>query len=180
MQMGRNFRGTIVDFGCGLGDAMPVYRRAYPGAKLIGVDIAPSAVELCRARYGDIAHFMEGDCDVVPSTDVIVSSNVVEHLDSDTEAVTKLLARCGDLYVTVPYRETPGSTPEHVHSYDEHSFRAVGKHTVAIFASKGWGPYGLDLFLNVHLKNLLRPWLHRPLKKRPLQIMYHFTQPRRS
>ena len=36
LELPPNFDGIILDFGCGLGDAMPIYRKNFPKAKLIG------------------------------------------------------------------------------------------------------------------------------------------------
>jgi len=55
LRIGPSFRGSVLDFGCGLGDAMPVYRHRFPWATLVGVDISPVAVGQCRAAYG---HFV--------------------------------------------------------------------------------------------------------------------------
>ncbi|MDX8412753.1 MAG: hypothetical protein R8J85_01570 [Mariprofundales bacterium] len=41
LKISSDFKGTILDFGCGLGDAMPIYRQSFPLAKLIGMDNQP-------------------------------------------------------------------------------------------------------------------------------------------
>jgi len=46
-----NFSGTILDFGCGLGDAFSIYRKAYPKATLIGLDISKEAINKCKETY---------------------------------------------------------------------------------------------------------------------------------
>ena len=55
-----DFSGTLCDFGCGAGDAFPVYRVTYPNAKLIGVDFSSKAIQLCREKYSSIAEFIKG------------------------------------------------------------------------------------------------------------------------
>jgi cyclopropane fatty-acyl-phospholipid synthase-like methyltransferase len=45
LELSSDFSGTILDFGCGLGDAMPVYKRSFPKAKLIGVDISSVGIK---------------------------------------------------------------------------------------------------------------------------------------
>ncbi|MCW5558497.1 MAG: hypothetical protein KIT22_11790, partial [Verrucomicrobiae bacterium] len=52
-----DFAGTLVDFGCGLGDSFPLYRRQFPRARLVGVEISESAVASCQSRYGGLAEF---------------------------------------------------------------------------------------------------------------------------
>ena len=49
-----DFDGSILDFGCGLGDAIPIYKKSYPNAKLYGVDISSVGIEKCKKiwKYG--------------------------------------------------------------------------------------------------------------------------------
>lgn len=129
-----SFDGTILDFGCGLGDAIPVYRSAFPNARFIGVDISDSAIDLCRRRYGHIAQFIQGDHTSVPLADIIIASNVFEHLDNDREVAAHLLGKCKDLYIIVPYKEETAPGAEHVNSYDENYFWSVGEYDRCILS----------------------------------------------
>ena len=53
-----------------------------------------------------------------PDADIIVTSNVLEHLEDYLEVARTLLARCGRLFIAMPYREQPMDR-EHVRSCDE-------------------------------------------------------------
>ena len=53
-----DFVGTILDFGCGMGDALPAYRRRWPRASLMGLDISQAAVDQARLDYGAIGTFL--------------------------------------------------------------------------------------------------------------------------
>ena len=175
LHLERDFDGTLLDFGCGLGDAMPTYNERYPKARLIGVDISQAAIEICKASYGSFAHFERGDVSSVPEVDVIISSNVLEHLDDDCGTASHLLSKCRHLYVITPYQENPLS-PEHLRSYDKRHFQAVGVYSYTIFPCPGWSQYGLnDLWLQVRLKNVARFFLGRRLVRRNMQILYHFS-----
>lgn len=44
----RNYAGSVLDFGYGLGDVFAVYRKYFPNADLIGIDISEAAIELCK------------------------------------------------------------------------------------------------------------------------------------
>jgi len=55
-----DFDGSILDFGCGLGDAIPIYKEFYPKAKLYGVDISSVGIEKCKGSYGCLADFTAG------------------------------------------------------------------------------------------------------------------------
>ena len=174
-----DFSGTILDFGCGLGDAIPVYRNRFPRASLIGMDLSSSAIELCHSRYGHTATFFQGDHTAVPPVDIIIASNVFEHLSDDLEIARTLCNRCDQLKIVVPYREYPaGSIPkpgaEHVNlRYEEDSFATVGSCQCEAFACPGWSEYGFKLFYHIRLLNRFRTLLHRPLRLRKKQILYH-------
>lgn len=66
----------------------------------------------------------------------------------------------------------PGS--EHVNSYDENHFKALGPYNYKIFYSKGWGSHGWSLWFNQYPKNILRPFLGKQIVRRQRQIMFHF------
>jgi SAM-dependent methyltransferase len=173
LEIERDFEGTILDFGCGLGDAMPIYRQHFPKAKLVGVDISANAVELCRKNHGTIAAFLQGDYKSIPTADVIIVSNVLEHLSDDIDAAKSLLSRCKDLYVFVPYQEAP-LHPEHVNFYDEKYYQSLGRYDWKVFPCKGWSLYGPSLWYHVYFKNLFRVFSRRQFLRRSMQIMFHF------
>jgi SAM-dependent methyltransferase len=170
-----DFSGEILDFGCGLGDAIPVYKKRFPFARLSGMDISESAIEKCTEVYGEMARFFQGDYRSIPSTDVIIASNVLEHLSHDLEIARHLLSRCKFLYITVPYKEQPICS-EHVNSYDEYYFREIGNYEYHIFLCPGWTQYGLrGLTYNVYFKNIFRFLTGRKTVNRNKQIMFRFT-----
>ena len=174
--LARDFEGTLLDFGCGLGDAIPVYRRAYPRATLIGMDISAEAIRKCEERYEATATFLQGDHSVVPNVDVIVASNVFEHLSMDKDVAATLVKRCRHLYIVVPYKEWP-LCDEHINTYDETSFDYLNVVGRQIFRSRGWTEYGLSLLVNIYLRNIGRRLLGKAPRKRAMQIMFHIVRP---
>jgi SAM-dependent methyltransferase len=169
-----NFSGTILDFGCGLGDAMPMYRRAYKRASLLGIDISRTAIERCKKAYGDIAQFIHGDESQVPNVDIIIASNVFEHLSHDIAVARNLLGRCRELYVVVPYRELIVPGGEHVCSYDEFYFQELGEYDYAVFHSTAWGPKGWNLWYGLYLRSFVQLLVRRQRAFGPRQILFHF------
>lgn len=169
-----DFDGTILDFGCGLGDAMPIYRKRFPCAKLIGVDISSSGIEKCIQRYGDIASFIVGSHLNVPIVDIIITSNVFEHLSDNYKIAELLIQRCKHLYIVVPYKEHIDeiSCNEHINSYDEHSFGALVPIETFIYFSKNTS-YFYRIW-NVWVKNIFRVILFRAIVRTGKQILFHF------
>lgn len=170
-----DFSGTILDFGCGLGDAIPIYKKNYPNAQIIGIDISGSAIDKCNDRFGEIADFIQGDIGSIPSVDIIISSNVLEHLTNHIEIAKDLIRKCNSLYIAVPYKEFPLCN-EHVNSYDETSFRVIGNTDNKVFPCMGWTQYGLrGLYWNVYVKNIFKYLTKKPVRRRNMQILYSFN-----
>ncbi|MCX7424611.1 MAG: class I SAM-dependent methyltransferase [Planctomycetia bacterium] len=172
LRLPEDFAGSILDFGCGLGDAIPVYKRRFPRATFLGLDHSKTAIELCRQHYGELATFIHGDRDRVPEVDVIVASNILEHLDDDVLTAETLLTKCSDLYIFVPYKENP-LHHEHVNSYDKDYFASFEPCEVKVYAARGYSEYGRRRVINIYMKNFVRPFLGKRLVRRHRQIMFH-------
>lgn len=170
-----NFEGTILDFACGMGDAIPIYKEYFSKAKFVGVDISQSAINSCRKRHGSIASFVQGDYNSVPAVDVIISTAAFEHFTDDRKIAKHLLSKCKSLYIVVPYKESPLYL-EHVNTYDEHYFADVGKYTYKVFPCVGWTPFGIrNLWYQTYFKNIFRFFLRKPLRHRDMLILFHFS-----
>jgi SAM-dependent methyltransferase len=169
-----DYTGSICDFGCGAGDAFSVYHQAWPQAKLLGVDFSAAAIQLCAERYGHVAEFVCGDISAVPKVDIIICSNVLEHLDDDTAVVDQLLKNCKTLYVIVPYKENPICS-EHIRTYDKDSFSAFKPQRELVFLAKGWSFFGWHLYGNIYLKNIVRLLLGRKLCFQRKQILFELS-----
>ena len=157
-----------------MGDAFPIYKARYPFAKLIGVDFSPVAIKKCVSRYSDVASFTCVDHRRCPHAEVIIASNVLEHLDDDQDVLASLFSKCRDLYVVVPYREQY-LISEHVRAYDKKSFDFFSPKRIKVFSSKGWSQYGLKIvWWDFGIKNVLRPFFGKTHQRRRLQILYHF------
>lgn len=173
LRLSRGFAGTLVDFGCGEGDALPVFKAAWPNATCIGIDFSEAAIAHARSRHGHVAEFVVGSDDNCPTADVIVASNVMEHLDNDLAIAAALQHKCRNLYIIVPFEEQY-LIEEHVRRYDRDSFATLGVLRVTVFACRGWTHRGFfRRAWHVHTKNLLRPIFGRVKLKPRLQAMYH-------
>lgn len=166
-----DFKGTICDFGCGTGDALPVYKEKWPRAQLVGVDFSKSAIEICKRKYSNIADFINGEHNAIPDCDVIICSNTIEHIESDNEVIEALLGKCSKLYITVPYKEEPLSL-DHLRSYNKSSFSNFKVISTHIFLSKGWSYFGVHLYLGIYIKNIIRKLFNKKILKQRYQIIY--------
>ncbi|MCX8568459.1 class I SAM-dependent methyltransferase [Aminobacter sp. MET-1] len=175
MNLPRSFNGTILDFGCGLGDGMPIYRAYFPNARLIGLDISADGIEICRKIYGGIAEFVVGTHETMPEVDAVIASNVIEHIEDDIGVVKALLSKAPLVYVTVPYDEQHPLLEVHVRSYDKRRFEGVAKHSLVVFACEGWSEPP-KVRRRIWRKNLVRALRGRPRIHTNLQIMYRFSR----
>ena len=175
LKLSKEFSGTILDFGCALGDAMPVLQNSFPKAKLIGIDFSQSAIEQSIEKYGDIADFITATYVDIPDVDIIISSNVFEHLSNDQEIVKFLKNKCKELYIFTPYNEHINSEEEHVNSYSPYYYKSISKnYTYEIFKVKGHAPSFLSTLYNIYFKNIFRRLIGRQTLRPVLQIMYVF------
>lgn len=168
----KDFLGTLLNFGCALGDAFPVYRNQYPKATLVGVDFSSQAIDHCRKTYGQLATFYCASYEDCPTADVIVCSNVLEHLEDDLAVASTLQERCRLLLIVVPYREQY-LIEEHVRSYDLEHYDSLGCVKTKVFAARGWSQFGFrQHWWEIRIKNVLRPLFGRRRLRRRLQILY--------
>jgi Methyltransferase domain len=103
---------SMLDVGCALGDALPVWHEKYPCARLAGCDVAESAVQRCRERHGDIAEFFRASFEEIEGFwDIIYCSNVLEHFEQHREIAERLLGQCKVLMVLTPFGEMRRGSP---------------------------------------------------------------------
>ncbi|HEX5226475.1 MAG TPA: methyltransferase domain-containing protein [Bryobacteraceae bacterium] len=125
----------VLDAGCGTGYGSA--ELAQSGAEVVGVDVAPEAIEYARGSYPIPGlRFVESSCTSVPfppeSFDLLVAFEVIEHL-ADYRAFIdecgRVLTRDGLFIVSSPnkryYAETRAATgpnPYHEHEFEPAEF----------------------------------------------------------
>ena len=101
---------VVVDLGCGSGALLERISRAFPDAKLVGLDVEPAALAIATKRLPS-AQFELVDLDQAATpqhgktADAVVCSEVIEHLETPRRALmlaNELLRPGGRLIVTVP------------------------------------------------------------------------------
>jgi SAM-dependent methyltransferase len=48
----------IADFGCGVGNSTPYFRRHFAQAELLGLDVSPASIERARELHGEASTFL--------------------------------------------------------------------------------------------------------------------------
>ncbi|MBV8280053.1 MAG: class I SAM-dependent methyltransferase [Verrucomicrobia bacterium] len=109
---------TICEVGCGAGEVLKqLQQRLTEDCELLGCDISPQAIELCRSRANEKLHFLLGDVTKMPDKlfDLILVLDVIEHLedyfsflrDIKERACYKIFQIPLDLSVQTVLRATP-------------------------------------------------------------------------
>ncbi len=99
----------VLDFGCGRGDLL-----AKLGDRASGLDISKKAVEVCLGR-GLMA---EQGSEIVGGYDVIVATELLEHVDEDEELLNTFFEHTDRVIYAVPHNcLPPGLEPEHRRVY---------------------------------------------------------------
>ena len=99
---------TIIDVGCGNG--YMAGKLADLGHRIIGVDSATDGIAIAQRSYADIKFYCrsayEDFRDICPSADLILASEVIEHLfwpKHFLRNVHKILKNEGHVILTTPY-----------------------------------------------------------------------------
>jgi SAM-dependent methyltransferase len=103
---------TILDVGCALGDAAPVFKHYYPSATVSGCDLSETGIRRCVESYGTLARFFVSSIEKLEGFwDVIYCSNVMEHFENYAAMASILMSHCRILYIMTPYREISNGKP---------------------------------------------------------------------
>lgn len=95
-RLGRPAPEAILDFGCGIGASLPHLARAFPAARLVGLDVSAKSLAIAAHRFPGIAELVQAEDNAVPlsmaSFDLVFSACVFHHIDHDDHVMlmTKL------------------------------------------------------------------------------------------
>lgn len=116
----------ILDWGCALGDALPVLARAFPTSRLSGLDLSPLMLARARARQPQWEFStvpLRERPDKVP---VVYVSNCLEHFEDPLRFLRQqILPQVQDYaIILVPYQEIV-RCPGHLATIDASTFLPV-------------------------------------------------------
>lgn len=130
-------RGTsVLDAGCGMGYG--AYYLAELAQNVVGVDVAPEAIEYCKAHYcRPNLRFLLMDCEALGfpacSFDVVCGFEVIEHLPHAgkyLDEIRRILKPGGLAILSTPNKmlsspHAAPSNPHHVEEFDYKTFAAI-------------------------------------------------------
>jgi glycosyltransferase involved in cell wall biosynthesis len=118
-------KSSIFDYGCALGDALPIWQRAFPDSTIRGGDIAEVGLGMARTlhpgfEFVDVSAIGES----TRLADLVFCSNTLEHFENWQEVLLRL-ARQAEAYVVVavPFEEDD-RIEEHVCTFEFDSLPA--------------------------------------------------------
>jgi SAM-dependent methyltransferase len=98
---------SVLDVGCGNGEVLRAFQRHHPGARLCGADVSGKVIDDNAAQLPGMS-FHRLDLGAAPlplRCDLVVSTEVVEHVEDWSRALANLRAMTSDgghLILTVP------------------------------------------------------------------------------
>jgi O-antigen biosynthesis protein len=123
----RNFKFSIMDWGCAEGDGTHEIQLAFPRSNVLGVDFSKVAIEKAKQKYPNTRFNTFNYLNVFKSLfnfktfDVIFSSNVFEHFKDPFHETRNIIRRARKyLILLVPFKEE-ALHPEHYFRFDEYS-----------------------------------------------------------
>lgn len=99
----------VLDVGCGSGHLLVEVKNIFPAARLQGVDFSPESIRVARRLNPALEFNVMSIFDVEQlhrQFDLILCTEVIEHLEEADRAVEKLVAVCrpgGTIVITAPH-----------------------------------------------------------------------------
>ncbi len=98
----------VLDWGCAHGEGVAEFGRAFPNARVAGLDIAAGAVAEARRRHPGHEFHVGGGTEVPAGYDVLLCSNTLEHFHEPQPVLEGICAAARELaIVLVPYDADP-------------------------------------------------------------------------
>jgi 2-polyprenyl-3-methyl-5-hydroxy-6-metoxy-1,4-benzoquinol methylase len=123
---------SVLDAGCGQGTLLEMLARRYPSVQLSGSELSETALEACRRQLPNATIYgmdlLKDDVLDEHRCDVVISVQVLEHIEDDLLALRKLRQLCRrHVLVSVPggKLDAHGQRNGHYRHYTKQSLCAV-------------------------------------------------------
>lgn len=113
----------FLDWGCAMGDALPLIEKAFPTLNLFGLDISEYALYQALSKYPQFTFFREKLPQLNRQFNILFTSNCLEHFHKPFEVLhQEILPYVEDyLIILVPFKEYK-RCHSHFVTFDEFSF----------------------------------------------------------
>jgi SAM-dependent methyltransferase len=82
--------GRVLDFGCGIGNSVPYFRKHFPAATLTCADVSRRSIELAKLRFPGTEKYVLIEDGVIPvesgSQDLVFTACVMHHIPHEEHA----------------------------------------------------------------------------------------------
>jgi SAM-dependent methyltransferase len=156
----------VLEFGCGVGNHVPYLRNAFPGSRIVGVDISQQSLDIARARYqgSDVQFHTPDSFTATGEIDLIYINGVFHHIPPQEHADCirsfRRLLRPGG--VVAVFDNNPLSLPARwVMSrieFDRDAIMVSPRRLARLLSNEGFGVAGVEYhFIFPRMLSFLRP-----------------------
>lgn len=149
LAQGRNVRPeAIVDFGSGIGNSIPYFRRYFPHARLAGADISQRSLDVAESRFPGIAMSLRIENQRIPASDnafdVAFSACAFHHipLEEHNHWLCELhrVTRAGGMLAIFEHNPLNPITVRAVNTcpFDANAHLVRAKELVELYRESGW------------------------------------------
>ena len=155
---GRNLQPeSILDFGSGIGNSTPFFRRYFPGAQLAGADVSQRSLDVAESRFPGVSTGLRIEGQRIPAADdafaVTFSACVFHHIPHEEHvhwlSELRRVTRPGGMLGIFEHNPLNPLTVRAVNTcpFDENAHRIRAKELVERYRESGWK----DPKVNYHL-----------------------------
>jgi len=176
---------TVLDFGSGVGNSIPYFRRYLPGARLLCADVSRRSLDLAEARYPGSAESLLIEGNRLPADDggfdVVFSACVFHHIPHEEHvhwlAELRRITRPGGMLAIFEHNPLNPLTVRAVRNcaFDANAHLIRAGRMIDRFTAAGWRePCARYHLFFPHALSALRP-LERNLSGVPFGAQYSVT-----
>ena len=181
-RLGKSKPADILDFGCGVGGMSRHLSAAFPGARLVGVDVSSESIAIARAANSDLAHYAHIEGRRLPlddhTIDLALAACVFHHIApaerADWVRELRRVIRPGGHLVVYEHNPLNPLTRKVVHDcvFDEDAILLPQSESCALLRDTGFSDIDNDYIVFFpRALGILRP-MERWLARIPLGAQY--------